>query len=59
MGNMMQESIFEIWTGKTLTEFRKNLLNGNRCANPCKTCNANGTLLGKNHAKAWKNFYKI
>ncbi len=59
MGNMMQQSIFEIWTGKTLTEFRKNLLKGNRCENPCKTCNANGTLLGKNHAEAWKNFYKI
>ena len=59
MGNMMQKTIFEIWTGKILTDFRKNLLNGNRCSNPCKTCNANGTLLGGKHAEAWKEIYKI
>ena len=26
MGNMMQESLFNIWTGKILTKYRKNLL---------------------------------
>ena len=59
MGNMMQKTIFEIWTGKILSDFRKNLLKGNRCSNPCKTCNANGTLLGGTHAEAWKEIYKI
>ena len=59
MGNMMQKTIFEIWTGKILSDFRKNLLKGNRCNNPCKTCNANGTLLGGKHAEAWKEIYKI
>jgi radical SAM protein with 4Fe4S-binding SPASM domain len=57
MGNMMQENIFEIWTSKVLTKFRKNLLDGNRCDNPCSTCNAEGTILGKNHAKAWSEIY--
>ena len=28
MGNVMQETIFEIWTGKTLTKYRKDLLKG-------------------------------
>ena len=59
MGNMMQETIFEIWNGKTITSYRKNLLSGKRCSGPCKSCNADGTLLGKNHAKAWKEIYKI
>ena len=59
MGNMMQKTIFEIWTGKILSDFRKNLLKGNRCSNPCKTCNANGTLLGGTHAEAWREIYKI
>ena len=59
MGNMMQNTIFEIWTGKTLSNFRKNLLNGKRCNKPCSDCNADGTLLGKNHAKSWKKNYKI
>ena len=26
MGNMMQETIFKIWTGRILTKFRKDLL---------------------------------
>jgi|TARA_B100001093_G_scaffold427282_1_gene421561 radical SAM protein with 4Fe4S-binding SPASM domain len=59
MGNIMQETIFEIWNGKTITSYRKNLLSGKRCSGPCKSCNANGTLLGKNHAKTWKKIYKI
>ena len=57
MGNIMQETIFDIWTGKVLTNFRKNLLNGKRCASPCSSCNADGTLLGKNHAKEWSKLY--
>ena len=59
MGNMMQDTIFKIWTNKTLTEYRKNLLSGKRCSGPCKNCNANGTLLGVNHANKWKEIYKI
>jgi radical SAM protein with 4Fe4S-binding SPASM domain len=59
MGNIMQETIFQVWTGKTITDYRKNLLSGKRCSGPCKSCNADGTLLGKNHAKSWNNIYKI
>lgn len=57
MGNIMQEKIFEIWTGKIHTNFRKNLLSGKRCSSPCSLCNADGTLLGKNHAKKWEEIY--
>ena len=59
MGNMMQEEIFDIWGGNFMTKFRKNLLNGKRCDKPCSDCNADGTLLGKNHAEIWKSIYKI
>lgn len=59
MGNVMQESIFDLWTGKILSKFRKNLLLGKRCTSPCSSCNADGKLLGKNHAKQWKAIYKI
>lgn len=59
VGNMMQDTIANIWTGKILTKFRKNLLLGQRCNSPCNKCNADGTLLGKNHAKEWKTIYKI
>ena len=59
MGNMMQENIFDIWTNKIITKYRKNLLNGKRVDNPCNTCNAEGTILGKNHAKKWKEVYNL
>ena len=57
MGNMMQETLFQIWTGKILSKYRKDLLSGNRCSSPCKECNADGTLLGKNHSKKWQDLY--
>jgi len=55
----MQEEFFNIWVGKTITKFRKNLLSGKRCEKPCTDCNADGTLLGQNHAKIWRSIYKI
>ena len=57
MGNMMQENFFNIWTGKIMTKYRKNLLKGKRTDSPCSSCNAEGTILGKNHAKKWKEVY--
>ena len=41
------------------SKFRKNLLEGKRCNKPCSDCNANGTLLGQDHAKLWKSIYNI
>ncbi len=58
MGNMMQEHIFEIWTNKIMSKYRKNLINGNRINSPCTLCNAEGTVLGKNHANAWAHIYR-
>jgi len=58
MGNMMQENIFNIWSGSIMTKYRRELLKGNRKLNPCNSCNAQGTLLGHNHAKIWSNIYK-
>ena len=57
MGNMMQESLFKIWTGKIITKFRKKLLDGKRDCTPCNKCNAEGTMLGADHAKAWNDVY--
>lgn len=59
MGNLMQSSFFEIWTDSMITKYRKNLILGKRCDNPCNKCNAEGTVLGEKHAKAWKSIYKL
>ena len=58
MGNMMQEHTFDIWNGKIMNKYRQNLINGKRDDNPCKMCNAEGTILGKKHANAWNNIYQ-
>lgn len=58
-GNIEKEDFFKIWTGSTISKFRKNLLEGKRCDKPCTECNAEGTVLGKNHASAWKKIYKF
>ena len=57
MGNVMQKDFFDIWTGKSITKYRKDLLCGKRDREPCKSCNANGTFLGVNHAEAWKKIF--
>ena len=58
MGNMMQEHIFEIWTNKIMSKFRKNLLCGKRVDGPCTSCNA-GTILGKKYVKYRERIYNI
>jgi radical SAM protein with 4Fe4S-binding SPASM domain len=58
MGNIMQESVFGIWSGKIFEKYRKSLLKGKRNLNPCNSCNAQGTLLGQSHAKIWREMYK-
>ncbi len=58
-GNIMKDDFFNIWTDSTITKYRKNLLQGKRCESPCTECNAEGTVLGKNHAEAWKKIYHL
>ena len=55
---MMQEHIFDIWDGKIMNKYRKDLINGKRINSPCTSCNAEGTILGKKHANAWAQIYK-
>ena len=52
-GNINETPIFELWKSKKLMEYRQNLIKGNRCLSPCDNCNAQGTLLGGEHAKLW------
>ena len=59
MGNMLQETISEIWTRKIISKFRKNLIKGNRCDKPCTKCNADGTLFEKNHAEKWRSYIRF
>ena len=53
MGNLNDNSIYEILTGKKYSFARKNLLNANRDFSPCNVCNVRGGLIGTIHADYW------
>jgi radical SAM protein with 4Fe4S-binding SPASM domain len=55
VGNLKNEKFIDIWLNKKYLNQRKNLLENKREISPCKECDVIGTLLGKNHATAWKN----
>jgi len=57
MGNIMQKSFFDIWTGSTLNKFRKCHLKGDRSLSPCNSCNADGMVYGNKHYKAWAEHF--
>lgn len=54
-GNVHTESIYNMWTSPSLHKYRMNLIKGNRKAFPCKNCDACGTHMGENYARAWEN----
>lgn len=53
MGNVVNESVWDIWTGEKFTQLRKNLICRKRI-NSCEFCNVDGTLIGERYYEAWK-----
>ena len=53
LGNIFSQSLIEVWLSKALQKRRNQLINGKRKQSPCNLCNADGTLHGYNHVKAW------
>ena len=58
-GNLNEKKMIDIWNSDWLKMVRINLSKGKRAFSPCKGCNANGTMHGVNHAKAWDKYYGI
>jgi len=59
LGSMKTQNFQDIWISDKLNATRANLADGNRCAAPCNSCDAKGTLMGKKHVQAWKRLAKI
>jgi len=53
LGNIFSQSLVEIWTSSAFSKRRIQLVHGDRKQSPCALCNADGTLHGYNHVKAW------
>ena len=58
IGNLNDNSIMEIWTGKKEEFLRRNLSNSNRNIDPCKECDVPGDLVGEERYKDWKKSHK-
>lgn len=58
VGNLRDEHIADVWTGKILTSARQRLSQGDRKFSPCNVCDVEGTRQGKEHFKAWQEFYR-
>ena len=52
-GNVEEASLLEIWNSDRFNEYRQMLMGSMRSAEPCRSCNADGTLQGKSHALGW------
>jgi len=59
LGNLLNNSVKEIWLSKLAKETRNRLINSDRGFSPCDVCDVNGTLIGKKHANAWLKSKKI
>ena len=58
-GNVLAQSLVEVWRSKNLDKFRRMLGAGRRTAFPCNTCNADGMVHGGHHSKAFEDFKKM
>tara|TARA_Y100001970_G_scaffold294053_1_gene446296 strand:+ start:1699 stop:2589 length:891 start_codon:yes stop_codon:yes gene_type:complete len=58
LGNINEKSILEIWDNEIYKKTRHNLANALRIDSPCKECDANGTMMGKEYVKEWQNYYE-
>lgn len=47
VGNLLQQSIREVWLSKHMNKIRTRLAAANRNFKPCDTCSVNGTLVGR------------
>ena len=58
VGNLIQQSLSELWFGKPMTKIRKRLMRGDRTMSPCNKCNIDGSLFGKRSFNLIKDYYK-
>lgn len=53
VGNILKESLWDLWKGKRLNSLRLALSHANRSEVPCNTCDVNGNVIGRESFNAW------
>jgi radical SAM protein with 4Fe4S-binding SPASM domain len=47
VGNLLSQSLYDVWFSKPMTRIRKKLIKGDRSMSPCNKCSVDGSLFGK------------
>lgn len=58
VGNLLQQSVYDVWMSKEMRRVRMNLAKPSRNFKPCDTCDVNGTLLGKQSYERLVDYYE-
>ena len=57
VGNLLQQSLHDVWFSKPMTKIRKRLMKGDRSMSPCNKCSVDGSLFGKPSFDLIKEYY--
>ena len=58
VGNIIKQSVRDVWMSDEIKKIRKRLIDGNRTASPCNTCSVNGQLFAKSSFDLLKDYYE-
>ena len=58
VGNLLTQTLHEVWFSKPMTKIRKKLMRGDRSHSPCNKCSVDGSLFGKPSFEIVKEYYE-
>jgi len=58
VGNLLQQSLHDVWFSKPMAKIRKKLMRGDRSLSPCNKCSVDGSLFGKPSFELVKEYYE-
>ena len=56
VGNMIEQTLEQVWLGKKLNDERKRLVKGDRTKSPCNKCSVNGQMFGEKSFNILKKY---
>ena len=58
VGNLNDQSIHELWDSPQIQKVRMSLSKADRNFAPCNLCDADGTMMGREHFEQWMGYYR-
>ena len=58
VGNLVNQTLEDVWLGEKMYEIRKKLMIGQRDFSPCNKCSVNGQLFGEKSFEILKGYYE-